>query len=88
MYEPSYALQAYGIDTNSSGIMKNRTASSMKALVKSGLYAMSDRLTPLDYPNESKIKRLYFTIKSLLLCRDEVFSWDDLKGALALYLGK
>ena len=86
--EPAYALQAYGIDIPITETIKNITVSNIKALVKSSLYALTGRLTSLDYPEESKVHRVWFTLKSLILCKDEIFAWDDLQGTIAFYLGK
>jgi hypothetical protein len=85
--EPLYALQAQGVDVPASSPTHTATVSSIKALCKSALYALTNRLTPLDFPDESKAMRLWSTLKCLILCRDEVFAWDDLTGSAAFYLG-
>ena len=85
--EPLYALQAQGFDIPVNAVTNNVIVSSIKALGKSAFYALTDRLTPLDYPEESKAKRLWSTVKCLVSCRDEVFAWDDLSGTAAFYLG-
>ncbi|WP_432821477.1 hypothetical protein [Trichloromonas sp.] len=85
--EPLYALQAQGIEMPVNASVNNHTVSSLKALGKSAFYALADRLTPLDYPEESKAKRLWSTVKCMVACKDEVFAWDDLPGTAAFYLG-
>jgi len=86
-HEPLYALHAQGIEILPKTRVNHVTSSSIKALGKSALYALTNRLTPLDYPEESKGRRLWSTFKCFVLCRDEVWAWDDLPGTAAFYLG-
>jgi hypothetical protein len=85
--EPQYALQVMGIDCPVHGEVNDVTVSSIKALLKSALYALTGRLTEMDYPQESTTRRIWSTLKCLVFCRDEVFAWDDVKGTLAFYIG-
>ena len=85
--EPLYALQAQGIDVSVDASVNHVTVSNIKALCKSALYAMTGRLTSLDYPEESTMKRIWSTLQCLALCRDEVFAWDDLHGTAIFYFG-
>lgn len=85
--EPLYALQGQGLDVPAPCALRPLTVSSIKALGKSAFYALTGRLTALDYPEESTARRLWSTVKCLLTCRDEVFAWDDLQGSAAFYLG-
>lgn len=85
--EPQYALQVMGIDCPVHGEVEDVTVSSIKALLKSALFALTGRLTEMDYPQESTARRIWSTLKCLVFCRDEVFAWDDVKGTLAFYIG-
>lgn len=86
--EPLYALQAWGVDVPPVHCtVRNVSASSIKALGKSAFFALTGRLTALDYPEETQTKRIFATLKCLVSCRDEVFACDDLPGTAAFYLG-
>ena len=84
--EPLLALEAYEVIKNTQNHLKNFTVSSKQALLKYLFYVIKDKLTPLDYPCESKCLRIAKTIYGLLRYKDDVFSLCDLKGSLALYL--
>ncbi|MBW2108102.1 MAG: hypothetical protein JRI36_05475, partial [Deltaproteobacteria bacterium] len=56
--EPALALKAYGVHVDPGRGLERRTVSSKQALLKYMYYALTDRLTPLDYPDEPKAKRV------------------------------
>jgi hypothetical protein len=84
--EPSLALQSYGIVNTRSASLRNVTASSKQALVKYLCYTLRGSLTPLDYPVEPSFVRVAKTLYGLLIYKDDVFSFRDIKGSLSLYL--
>jgi len=85
--EPALALEAYGVRCGSELAEKHRTVSSKQALLKYMYYALTDRLTPLDYPDEPKAKRVAKALWGLLFWKDDVWDWRDLRGSLAMYGG-
>jgi len=85
--EPLLALQAYGVKTSRQQGIKDIIVSNKQALLKYLLFAVKDRLTPLDYPVEPNHLRIVKTIYGLLKYKDDVFMLRDIRGAFALYLG-
>lgn len=86
--EPAYLLAAFGAAApgdEHDGARVQGTASSRQALLKYLLYAVTGRLTPLDYPQESTARRVMHTLKALWGYRDDVAAADDLQGSLSLY---
>jgi len=72
--EPAYALKAFGVDIDDIEYKpKNVTVSSKQALLKYMYYALTDRLTPLDYPDEPKAKRVAKALWGLLFWKDDVW---------------
>jgi len=65
--------------------LANITVSSKRALLKYLFYTIKNKLTPLDYPSESKLNRIIKTIYGFLKYRDDVFMLRDLRGSFALY---
>lgn len=85
--EPLLALEAYGVKVKSQDKIREVTVSSKQALLKYLYYTLRRELTPLDYPSEPSFIRVLKTIYGLLKYRDDVFSFRDLRGSLALYWG-
>ena len=85
--EPLYALQAYGVNVQNSNKIKDITVSSKQALLKYIYYALTDRLSSLDYPDEPKAVRILKALWGLAFYRDDVWNWRDLKGSVDFYLG-
>lgn len=85
--EPLSALCAYGIKTKNWNKLHSVTASNKQALLKYFFYAISGRLTSLDYPDESTLLKVSKTLRNFVLCKDDVFNFDDIKGSIALYAG-
>ena len=96
--EPLLVLQSYGIlptspetgnqkPASSNQQIKNKTVSSKQFLLKYLYYTIKGRLTPLDYPSEPKWKRILKTIYGILKYKDDVFTFRDIKGSMALYFG-
>ena len=83
--EPVLALQAFGEEVVLDDRVRNCTASSKLALMKYLYYTVAGRITPLDYPIESKWKRFGNTLRGLAFYRDDIISFRDLKGTLAFY---
>jgi hypothetical protein len=84
--EPLLALKAYGVGSEPHASVKNVVASSNTALVKYLLYTIWGKLTPLDYPSERRVERIAKTIYGLMVYRDDIFDWKDLKGTISLYV--
>jgi hypothetical protein len=84
--EPVLALQAFGIkNVKTVAVTKNVTVSGKTALMKYMIYAIRRRLTELDFPNESVLRRIYSSICALVFYKDDVFCRHDIKGSLAMY---
>ena len=83
--EPAWALKAFGYDVDPGTFCNGATGSSKKALGKFLLGALRGKLTPLDYPEEPRWKRILVALYGLAVWRDDVFAWDDLPATLALY---
>jgi len=85
--EPLLSLLAYGIKGQCNWEIKNITVSSKQALLKYLYNTLTNGLTPLDYPMEPKLVRTLNTLLGLLSYRDDVFSFSDMRGSLAIYAG-
>jgi hypothetical protein len=85
--EPAWAIQSFGVKAVVRLRVKPVTASSKQALVKSLLCALKNELTALDYPVESKLRRVLYSLYGLLVFRDDILCLDDLKGVFGFYLG-
>ncbi|SDT97017.1 ATP-grasp domain-containing protein [Desulfobacula phenolica] len=85
--EPMFALNAYGPLVNLKDYkIQNHKVSSKQALLKYLFYAVSGRLTPLDYPNgEFFVLRLAKIFWAFFFYKDEVLNFDDIKGSISLY---
>lgn len=85
--EPAYALMAHGIDVipAGNGKLKKRTISSKTALLKYLYNTLTNNITPLDYPDESKTIRILKTLWGLCFYKDDIFNWRDLRGSWAMY---
>jgi len=85
--EPLFALQAYGIEPENFQTMQNVTVSGKLAQIKYLYSALTNRLSPMDYPTEPLIKKIGKTLHGLFFHKDDVFSLSDMKGTLAMYAG-
>lgn len=85
--EPMLALRAYGIKGSTLKIPQDRTVSSKEALLKNFYYTLTNRLTPLDFPDEPWPIRMFKTLLGLFWYRDDVFNLGDVKGSISFYLG-
>lgn len=89
--EPAMILKAYGVldnsktDVQAADEVNSRTVSSRIALGKYFLKNLGSGLDILDYPQRSRFSNMLFALVAMLGCRDEVFSWSDLSGSLALW---
>jgi len=84
--EPALALQSYGLGNFQPTKIQNRLVSSKQAMAKYLVSVLNGNLSALDYPAEPKFTRLRKAIFGLLACRDDVFSFDDIRGSVALYM--
>lgn len=85
--EPAFALQAYGLEAMANSKINNVTVSSKLALIKFLFYAISKRLTPLDYPDVARNERIRKAIVYILSTKDEVLSFQDFRGTISFFLG-
>lgn len=83
--EPAYALKAFGVPLNVPQQPLNGTASSKQATVKYLFHAAQGWLTPLDFPEETRARRLRAGMKGFWSWRDDVWAPDDALGAWSLY---
>lgn len=89
--EPLMALAAYesienmklNFPTGSNAL--NATVTGRVALCKYIIKSIKGKLSPLDFPQRSRLESLIFFLKSMALSKDEVFSLNDLQGTLALW---
>ena len=89
--EPLTGLTAYGAIGNNrsvpaaAGSDLNVAVTGRVALCKHFIRSLKGTLSPLDFPQRSRPASALFFLKSMLICRDEVFAWDDLRGTAALW---
>ncbi len=86
--EPAYLLRAFDVnvpDLYGNGARLRGTASSRQALLKYLAFTVTGRLTALDYPVESTVRRIGQMLWNFVVCRDDVAAADDLKGSVNLY---
>lgn len=83
--EPAWALKAFGYEVDPGTTRNGVTASSKKAIGKFLVGALKGKLTPLDYPDEPRWKRVVMALYGFAAWRDDVFAWDDLPATRALY---
>ncbi|MGQ9750702.1 hypothetical protein [Desulfosoma sp.] len=83
--EPAYALMAFGVPVHVLPKPFNGMASSKQAIVKYLFHAAQGRLTPLDFPEETRARRVRAGIKGFWTWKDDVWASDDALGACSLY---
>ncbi|MFO8032986.1 MAG: hypothetical protein R6U22_10615 [Desulfohalobiaceae bacterium] len=87
--EPALLLKAYNALDDQLQLedgAHRATVSSKMALGKYFLQNLSSSLDILDYPQRSRASNMLFGLWAMLAYRDEVFSWRDLPGSLALWM--
>ncbi len=84
--EPYYALKSYGVDCGTPRKIRKVVVASRQAAFKCILATLGGKLTPFDYPDESKYRRIFFLLRAFMTHYDDVFSFHDIKGSLSLYL--
>jgi hypothetical protein len=87
--EAAHALQAYGLEPPRSPrrIPSARAAVTNKRATVKHLLAMLRRGgEPWDYPQESRLSAVVHSLGDLLLAKDSIFDWRDLRGTLAFHL--
>ncbi len=85
--EPGWLLKSFGNDIHISRKLVNRSASSKMALCKYLYYTLSGRTTFLDYPfDEPTCKKIVKTLKSMVVCKDDILSLGEIKGAFSFYM--
>lgn len=85
--EPVLALESYGVRADIRQTIKSVVVSNKQALMKYLFYALTHRLSPLDYPDEPMITKIRKTIWNFISCKDDVLNLSDMRGLLALYWG-
>lgn len=88
--EPALALKSYGVIETiqcNSELSRRTKASSKQALLKYLWFIFKGRLTSLDYPREAKVIGALNALKCLAVCSDDVLSYRDISGSLALVFG-
>jgi hypothetical protein len=83
--EPLLALSAYAMGQFKPSPISQYVVSGKHALAKYMIYALTRRLSALDYPNESTYKRLIKSIYGLIAFKDEILNLTDIRGSLAFY---
>ncbi len=85
--EPVIALESYGVKADIRQTIKPVVVSNKQALMKYLFYALTHRLSPLDYPDEPMMTKIRKTIWNFISCKDDVLNLSDMRGSLALYAG-
>lgn len=85
--EPVLALESYGINPDIRQEIKPVMVSNKQALMKYLFYALTHRLSPLDYPDEPMITKICKTLEGFMRYKDDVLNFSDMRGSLALYWG-
>ncbi|MBP1611257.1 MAG: hypothetical protein H6Q04_3492 [Acidobacteria bacterium] len=83
--EPLLALEAYGACEGRPQDVRDCIVSSKHALLKYCCHTLKNRLTLLDYPDESKSTRLLKSLYGFLCFKDEILTFRDIRGSLAFY---
>lgn len=83
--EPGLAVEAFGGPKAPAWAPGSGVAGNRLAVVKCLAAALRGRVTPLDYPSASKMRRAMDLSWFFCALRDEVLSLDDLRGAAGLY---
>lgn len=84
--EPGFLLKSYGHHVKIKKKLKNTISVSKMALFKYFVYTFTNKITPLDYPdNETKWERITITIKALMFYTDDIFSLKDYKSTISIY---
>jgi hypothetical protein len=86
--EPLLLLQAYGLATAlpPTGERPVRCVANKRALLKHVAWAVRGELTPLDYPDVSRLTHIALSCRDLVVARDSVFEWGDLAGSITFHL--
>lgn len=84
--EPLLTLAAYESAIISIQLLRNVTVSNKISLIKFLASDLKKKLTLMDYPQESHITRIFKTIICIALCKDEVISFNDIKGTFDFYI--
>jgi hypothetical protein len=82
--EPSLLLQAYRTIPHAAMLQEKnrRRVVNKRTLLRHILWAASGKLTELDYPRVSPLWHILYSCRDLLLAKDSVFDWRDLRGSL------
>lgn len=83
--EPLLALAAHGVGQFISSPLSRRIVAGKHALIKFCLYAITKRLSALDYPNQSTFMRLINSVYGLIVFKDEILTLSDVRGSVAFY---
>jgi hypothetical protein len=87
--EAAEVFEAYGLQPPRAGL-RVRTArgavANKRATVKHLLTMLRRGPEPWDYPQESRIRAALHSAGDLLLARDSIFDWRDLRGTLTFHL--
>jgi hypothetical protein len=86
--EPLLLLQAYGIRPPSSSVKGSRArrVANKRVLLKHILRAARGKLTPLDYPDVSRVSHIAYSCRDLIVATDSIFDWRDIGGSLRFHL--
>ena len=86
--EPLLLLQAYGLATALPPAAERpvRRVANMRALLKHLAWAVRGELTPLDYPDVSRLTHIALSCRDLVVARDSIFEWSDVTGSIAFHL--
>ena len=82
--EPSLLLQAYGITpvqpASDGGI--HRRVVNKRAVLKHLVSSVKGTLPEFDYPDVHRLTHIVYSFRDLIVAKDSVFDWRDLRGSL------
>lgn len=87
--EPANCLAAYGLEAPRPARKypsRYAAVANKRSTLKHLLTVLRRAPEPWDYPQESRVRSALHSLGDLLLVKDSVFDWRDLRGSLAFHL--
>jgi hypothetical protein len=85
--EPALLLQAYGIAPIGPPCRRRRRrVVNKRTLVRHMMWAATGRLTEFDYPNVSRFRQVAYSCRDLVVAKDSIFDWRDVRGSISFQL--
>jgi hypothetical protein len=81
--QPALIMDCFGVGIKSWKMLtptRRRRVVTKRSILKHMLVVAMNRHSELDYPQVSRLRHLVLSVRDLLIARDSVFDWSDLKG--------